>query len=209
MCTRRWIRRLCCGGHKHQSPLAGSCRRAGDVSIYQRCSSGPSQPSLQPTGQKYFCHLHAVVSITHTTHSVMHIYCNPLRLSLQMYCFAALSPSHSSLLLPCCSTVPICHEPSLTVAVQSSVICTTCMKVFMAGATTAQCDAEKQLSTNPVPAAAGHTCIKMLHQDDCPTVRSTTPNLPLPTFHFHSQTSNPNLPTPIFRSHSSFRCSRG
>ncbi len=107
--TCRWIRRLCCGGHKHQSPLAGSCRRAVDVSIYQRCSSGPSQPALQPTGQDYFCHLRAVASIPHTTLAVMHDCCNLLRLSLQMYCFAALSPSHSSLLLlSCCSLQMYC-----------------------------------------------------------------------------------------------------
>lgn len=108
LCTRRWIRRLCCGGHQHQSPLASSCRCTVDVSIYQRCSSGPSQPALQPTGQPHFRHLRAVVNITHMTLSVMHICCNSWRLSSQMYCFDALSPSHSSLLLlSFCSTVPV------------------------------------------------------------------------------------------------------
>ncbi len=73
------------------------------------------------------------------------------------------------------------------------------MQVLMGGATTAPCDAEKQLCTNPVlTAASGHTYIKMLHQDDCSTVRSptATANLPFPTPNIYPQSSNPNLPLP-------------
>lgn len=113
------------------------------------------------------------------------------------------------------------HCPSLTCAfldrfsIVICVRCATCITVFMAGAATTQCDAEKQLHTSPdLTAASGHTCIKVLHHGQICHSHPSTADLPLPLPVFQPQSSNlnlpnPNLPTPIFQPQSASRCSRG